>query len=62
MGNGHRDGGAGNGTKLRQAMGEQAFEAGRFKEAREVFEQATLADESVEFLTLPAYELLDHGR
>ena len=40
-------------------IGEQAYEAGRFKEAREVFEQVALADEFVEFLTLPAYELLD---
>jgi malate synthase len=29
---------------------------------REVFEQVALADEFVEFLTLPAYEQLDHGR
>ena len=45
--------------KLREAMGEQSYDAGRFKEAREVFEQVALADEFVEFLTLPAYELLD---
>ena len=31
----------------------------RFIEAREVFEQVALADEFVEFLTLPAYELID---
>ncbi|MDP9398713.1 MAG: malate synthase A [Actinomycetota bacterium] len=43
-------------------IGEQAYEAGRFQEAREVFEQVALPDASgefVEFLTLPAYELLD---
>jgi malate synthase len=44
---------------LRDAMGEQAYDAGRFKEAREVFEQVALADEFVDFLTLPAYDLLD---
>jgi malate synthase len=46
-------------AKLRDAMGEQAYDAGRFKEAREVFEQVALADEFVDFLTLPAYDLLD---
>jgi malate synthase len=45
--------------KLRTAMGEQGYDAGRFKEAREVFEQVALADEFVDFLTLPAYDLLD---
>jgi malate synthase len=30
----------------------------RLDEARDVFEQVSLADEFVEFLTLPAYELL----
>jgi malate synthase len=45
--------------KLRDAMGEQAYDAGRFKEAREVFEQVALADDFVDFLTLPAYDLLD---
>ena len=33
--------------------------AGRFPEARELFEQFALADDFPEFLTLPAYELLD---
>jgi malate synthase len=46
-------------ARLRSAMGEQAYDAGRFKEAREVFEQVALADEFVDFLTLPAYDLLD---
>jgi malate synthase len=34
-------------------------EGRRFIEARQVFEQVALADEFVEFLTLPAYELID---
>jgi malate synthase len=38
----------------------QASEAGRrFEEAREIFEQVALADEFVDFLTLPAYEHID---
>ena len=32
---------------------------GRFAEARELFEQVALADDFPEFLTLPAYDLLD---
>ena len=48
-------------AKLAQAVG-QAFETRRFKEAREIFEQVALADEFIEFLTLPAYPLLDRGR
>jgi malate synthase len=37
-----------------------ADEAGRrFIEARQVFEQVAFADEFVEFLTIPAYELID---
>ena len=42
--------------KVRQAVGEQAFTSGRYDEARELFEQVALADEFVDFLTLPAYE------
>jgi malate synthase len=34
-------------------------ETPRLDEARHVFEQVALADEFVDFLTLPAYELLD---
>ena len=33
-----------------------AFAAGRFDEARELFERVALADDFVDFLTLPAYE------
>jgi malate synthase len=32
---------------------------GRFDDAREVFERVALEDEFVEFLTIPAYALLD---
>ncbi|WP_028924815.1 malate synthase A [Pseudonocardia acaciae] len=41
------------------AVGDEAFAAGRWAQAREVFEQVALADEFVDFLTLPAYELID---
>ena len=45
-------------AKIREAVGDQAFGAGRYAEARELFEQVALADDFVEFLTLPAYERL----
>ncbi|MBA2476886.1 MAG: malate synthase A [Actinobacteria bacterium] len=45
--------------RIAVAAGEDGFAAGRFEEARELFEQVTLAGEFVEFLTLPAYERLD---
>jgi malate synthase len=46
-------------AKVRAAMGDQTYEAGRFKEAYDVFDQVALADDFVEFLTLPAYGLLE---
>ena len=44
--------------KIRAAVGDEVFQAGRYAEARELFEQVALADDFVEFLTLPAYERL----
>ena len=44
---------------LRQAYGEELYRRGRFDEARRIFDQVALADEFVDFLTLPAYELID---
>jgi malate synthase len=41
-----------------RARNGRAYETGRYVEARGVFEQVALADEFVEFLTLPAYEHL----
>jgi malate synthase len=38
---------------------EELPEEGRFAEARELFERVALADEFVEFLTLPAYDYID---
>ena len=45
--------------KIRELVGREAYDGGRFAEARQLFEQIALADDFVEFLTLPAYELLD---
>ncbi|MDP9435994.1 MAG: malate synthase A [Actinomycetota bacterium] len=44
--------------KVKAAVGEQAYASGRYDEARKLFEQVALADDFVEFLTLPAYERL----
>jgi malate synthase len=43
---------------IRAALGDQQFERSHFDEARRVFEQVALADEYVDFLTYPAYDLL----
>ena len=40
-------------------LGRDAFADLPFDESRRIFEQVALASEFVEFLTLPAYELLD---
>ena len=45
-------------AKLRDAIGPQAFDAGRFPEATALFADMSLAREFAEFLTLPAYKLL----
>ncbi|MGH9068699.1 MAG: malate synthase, partial [Acidimicrobiales bacterium] len=45
--------------RIEAAVGEEAFAAGRFGLAREVFEQVALDDDFAEFLTLPAYRHLD---
>lgn len=44
--------------KIKQEIGEQAFEDGRFTEAEELFDQLILNDDFAEFLTLSGYELL----
>jgi malate synthase len=45
--------------KIRQELGAETYDSGRFKEARDIFEQVSLADDFAAFLTLPAYDLLD---
>jgi malate synthase len=44
---------------IRAAVGGEAFQRGRFAEARELFAEVALAEEYVDFLTLPAYERLE---
>src|SRR5437867_687255 len=43
---------------IRQALGHDQYASGRFDEAREIFEKGSLDEDFVEFLTVPAYELL----
>ena len=45
-------------AKVRETVGDERYGAGKYDEARELFEQVALADDFVEFLTLPAYERL----
>jgi malate synthase len=46
-------------ARLREELGNQTFTAGRFEEAREIFEEVALSPQFVEFLTLPAYGHID---
>jgi malate synthase len=45
--------------KIRASVDEDTWQAGRPEQTRAVFEQVALSDDLPEFLTLPAYELLD---
>jgi malate synthase len=46
--------------KIREQVGDEFFRTkGRPEDSRAIFEQAALADEFIEFLTIPAYEYLD---
>jgi malate synthase len=45
--------------KIRAAVGEETWEAGRPAETRRIFEQMALSEELIEFLTIPAYAYLD---
>ncbi len=44
--------------KVKTTLGEEAWKAGKYQEGAKLFEQLTLG-EYVEFLTLPAYQLID---
>jgi len=46
-------------ARIRETIGGQAYDQGRFNEAAEIFERVALSDRFVEFLTLPAYEYID---
>jgi malate synthase len=45
-------------AKIRQEIGEEAYEKGRFEEASKLFDELILNDEFVDFLTIPGYEIL----
>ena len=45
-------------AKIRDAVGEETWRAGRPAETREIFDQVALSEKLVEFLTIPAYEYL----
>ncbi len=45
-------------TKLRETLGAQAFDGGRFKEAIQLFKDLATSDRLEAFLTLPAYQLI----
>lgn len=46
-------------AKVREALGGASYDAGRFPEAIKLFSDMSLASTCAEFLTLPAYELID---
>ena len=44
---------------LRRTLGEEVYDAGRFPEAIKLFAEMSLAEDFEEFLTLPAYRMLE---
>src|SRR6059058_4299422 len=44
---------------IRDEVGSDSYDSGRWKEARDIFEEVALADDFTTFLTLPAYDRLD---
>jgi malate synthase len=44
---------------IRAKIGDQAYASSRFDDARQLFEQVALADDIADFLTLPAYAMVD---
>ena len=45
--------------KVKAVLGDEAWKAGRYEDGAKLFERITADDSYVEFLTLPAYELID---
>jgi malate synthase len=45
-------------ARVRRELGEEAWDAGRYEEAAQLFGEITTSDDYVEFLTLPGYEQL----
>jgi len=48
-------------ARVRRELGETAWQAGRYEEAAQLFDEITTSDDYVEFLTLPGYERLAEG-
>jgi malate synthase len=46
-------------ARLRDILGPERFDAGRYDDARRVFQRVALGDRFTEFLTVPAYDLID---
>ncbi|MDH3308729.1 MAG: malate synthase A, partial [Acidimicrobiia bacterium] len=46
-------------TRIESLVGPVAFASGRYQEARHLFEEVALAPDFIDFLTLPAYELIN---
>ncbi len=44
--------------RVRDELGAKRYDAGRFREARDLFERLSTADSCADFLTLPAYDIL----
>jgi malate synthase len=42
--------------RIREVIGDEAFEKGRYDEAKSLYREMALSDDFAEFLTLPAYE------
>jgi malate synthase len=45
-------------NRVRGEIGAARFDAGRFDDARKLFERVSMSDDLIEFLTIPAYEHL----
>jgi malate synthase len=45
-------------ASIRDTVGADAYESGRFEEASELFRRVALSDAFEDFLTIPAYERL----
>jgi malate synthase len=46
-------------ARIREAIGDEAWAAGRFDDARKLFERVALADDFADFLTTAAYDAID---
>jgi malate synthase len=44
---------------IRSTVGDEAYKYGQYDEARELFERVALSSDYVDFLTIPAYDLID---